>query len=905
MAKQTKKEKYKFKFSFIMPVYNVENYIDEAVVSVLSQTLVFKENVQLIFVDDGSQDRSGEICQSYKKQFPDNIVYVKQKNKGVSGARNGGLDHVEGKYICFLDSDDKLSHNALGEVYKFFEENYSEIDIVSIRMNFFGRINGEHYRNDVYNRGDRIVNLNVEYKDPLTYGPRLFFKTEALIGKHYFDETLKYVEDVLLIQNMLADKMAYGVVEKPIYYHRERHGLAQETSKQIHDKSWYTIVPHKFYEGLIKYNQNESGKLPAYIQHTMLNDIIWRYKMTSAPALMAEELKEYKEYLDKNLQLIDDAVILEYKGPVPLEYKVYLLARKHNVDILESAKYRDDGGLYLNELLIFSAPSTPLVVEFLDIRDGTIFLEGWYGGFKNKQSRVMLEYGGEQYDLQNSYQPKMDKYSLDDLMYSKTAFKVALPIIDGDVISIKPIIKIKETVFPIYLGFGNFSYLHKKTPSSYRILNNHIFIAAGNHMLIKKRSLAEHLKRETKYLIMLAKSKEYMPIGYRLAHYLINPLLRRRKIWLISDRPHTTGDNADFLFRYICEVREGSSNIRPVFALNRAHPEYESLQKIGEVVPFGSIKYKLLFLSASKRISSHFDWYVINPFGTKRAYLCDLFKFDYVYLEHGILSSDSSSQFGKYSKNISLLTAASEFEREAIVTNKDYGYDNQVVKLTGHPRFDPLVSKGTNKIIFMPTWRFNIVGNNELGPNELPTGRRLYNDSFKDSEYFRFYNSLINDERLLRLLNKLDYTVEFYIHPNHSPQWSDFQTSSERVRLMKPPHNYIKALREGAMMITDYSGVAFDFAYMKKPIIYTQFDKDSLYTDHYYEKGYFSFEGDGFGPVVYGLEEAVKAITDTLDKGCQMPAVYKKRVEKFFAYKDHENSKRVYEAIIAMDSNKV
>jgi CDP-glycerol glycerophosphotransferase (TagB/SpsB family) len=88
---------------------------------------------------------------------------------------------------------------------------------------------------------------------------------------------------------------------------------------------------------------------------------------------------------------------------------------------------------------------------------------------------------------------------------------------------------------------------------------------------------------------------------------------------------------------------------------------------------------------------------------------------------------------------------------------------------------------------------------------------------------------------------------------------------------------------------------------MKKPVIYTQFDKNNLYSTHYYKEGDFSYERDGFGEVLYDYEDSVKAILSYIEKGGGMEDKYKKRVDEFFVKRDHNNSKRVYEAIRACD----
>jgi glycosyltransferase involved in cell wall biosynthesis len=130
-------KKYPYKFSIVTAIYNTEDYVSDAIESVINQTIGFEDNVQLILVNDGSTDRSGEICKEYRNRYPNNIVYIEKENGGVSSARNRGLKEVKGKYVNFLDSDDKLSKNTLEEVWKFFEKHYNEIDFVSIPIYFF------------------------------------------------------------------------------------------------------------------------------------------------------------------------------------------------------------------------------------------------------------------------------------------------------------------------------------------------------------------------------------------------------------------------------------------------------------------------------------------------------------------------------------------------------------------------------------------------------------------------------------------------------------------------------------------------------------------------------------------------------------------------------------------------
>lgn len=125
------RKSFNYDFSVIMPIYNVELYLTEAIESIINQTIGF-ENIQLILVNDDSPDKSEIICKEYAQKYPNNIVYAKKQNGGVSSARNYGLKYAEGRYIQFLDPDDLVSEGTFENVLNFFDEHKNEIDIVAI-----------------------------------------------------------------------------------------------------------------------------------------------------------------------------------------------------------------------------------------------------------------------------------------------------------------------------------------------------------------------------------------------------------------------------------------------------------------------------------------------------------------------------------------------------------------------------------------------------------------------------------------------------------------------------------------------------------------------------------------------------------------------------------------------------
>ena len=158
---------------------------------------------------------------------------------------------------------------------------------------------------------------------------------------------------------------------------------------------------------------------------------------------------------------------------------------------------------------------------------------------------------------------------------------------------------------------------------------------------------------------------------------------------------------------------------------------------------------------------------------------------------------------------------------------------------------------------------------------------------------------MINDERLLAAMRKKGYTGVFYLHPNHIRQAVDFK-ENDVISVWNGIANYSKIFNESALLTTDFSSVAIDFAYLKKPVIYTQFDRDSFYETHSYVEGYYDYERDGFGPVCYDLDSSVSTIIQAIEADCKTEKKYEERIDRFFAYNDQNNCERVFQEILKL-----
>ena len=206
-----------------------------------------------------------------------------------------------------------------------------------------------------------------------------------------------------------------------------------------------------------------------------------------------------------------------------------------------------------------------------------------------------------------------------------------------------------------------------------------------------------------------------------------------KSIWLISDRINVADDNGEALFKYVCSRKK---NEEVFFVIDEDSSDFERLGQIGNVVGYLSRRHKLLYLLADAVINAYPTAYQQNPLYADRKYYRDLlYNKRVVFLQHGITIHDVSDLLGRYKHNFSLFITAANGEYESIL-NGNYFYDTSVVKLTGFARFDRLYDDAKKVITVMPTWR-NYLGNDSQFQK---TGVRIYDDTFKESQYYKFYN---------------------------------------------------------------------------------------------------------------------------------------------------------------------
>lgn len=877
----------KYKFSVIIPVYKVEKYLRETIESVINQSIGFKKYIQIILINDGSPDNSEKICIEYKNKYPNNIIYYKQENSGVSVARNKGIELAEGEYINFLDSDDKWSKDSFAEAQNLFEK-YNDITSVVFPMKFFEKSKKEHIINKLYKGKDKI-DIREDYSYIKLQSCSVIFKKD-IIKSHKFTKELKISEDVRFNTEIFLEHPIIGVA-KSFYLYRKRKDGTSALQTSITKKTWYLDTPKYCYSYLIDLSKKKYNKVIKYIQFLLTYDLKWRINIDPETVLSKEETTIYQDTLRKVINNIEDDIISNFKLYSPYE-KMYLLNFKYNK--ICSYKLKDNS-IFYEKLKLFEASNIPSFIDNMYINEDNIDIYMKFPKIKNIIEKIYFKDSNGQKII-----PKY--YTLDDnnLYPGKIDKKINLEYIGAHVT-----IKLHQpTKLNLYYEYQNKEYKIKLEYSYSSTLNNnfkylylktkHFLLSQENNGLkaIKKNAI-NTFKYELRCSFKLLSKKQFASFIYRnLAN--IYKMFKIKPIWIVSDRIQAAGDNGQAFFEYLMEKKLKNKKI--YFVIGKNSKDYKILKNKypNNILMHKTLKHKILFLNSELILSSQADMYVYNLFGTGKYYIGDLYNFKYVFLQHGVTYNDLSPWLNINSRKIDLIVTTSERERNSFINDFKYNYPEQNIVVTGFARYDKLLNKTRNiqnQIVIMPTWRKKLVSEIDLN-----TGLRKYDPNFKKTDYFKFYNGLINNEKLLCELKKYDYKIKFIPHPNMMAQLKDF-ASNDYVYFEKGNVNYSEEFKCNKILITDYSSVFFDFAYLKKPIIYTQFDSDDFYNGQLYNKGYFDFKKDGYGEVTTNIEDTVNLIIKYIKNDCQIDKKYLNRVQDFFKYDDSKNCERIYEAI--------
>lgn len=832
-------------FSIIIPTHNSELGIEKSIESILNQTIDFEDNTEIIIVDSNSTDKTQDICQEYASKYPKNIYYIQLNILNSSKAKNIAIKNARGNFIAFLEPHNYLSKDALSNLLDFININ-NDLDLALIPIFYYENNRKKHYINYKI-KNNKKINLLTHPQYSQLLGPSTFFKKESIGHIEFLDTTN---ENITFFSEILINNPYLGICSEGSYF-------VSNIEEKLHISNT-TVYPTEKYEKFIQYNFNhiknkcfnKFSEIPEFIQFNFINHLRILLSINKT------EAKIDLTNLIENIMHIEDNVLLKNRL-LGNELTITTFLLKYNNNLSEELKEK----LNLNTIFI----------DIYDIIDNELHILANIMSITPKNIDILVN--NERIETKELTFPHKYAPSLGYNLLHDYSIECTIPIKTNKNFTIE----FKQEDKLLHIDFSRPCNFSKSV--GYAKTRHYLSILKDDKISIEKKTTLKWIKQELKSLISMFKNHDpgfIKVVPFRIAYMISYPFLKDKEIWFFMDRPNEADDNGLALFKYAVQQDD---HINKYFIINSKNKEINDIKKIGKVIEYKSLKHRFLGMFAENIITSHPDNGIIYPFWGGYPFFAGLLKSNTMFLQHGVIKDDISYWVNKSNMNLSLFLASTIPEYESILKNP-YNYDNNVVQLLGLPRFDNLKNKEDKKeILIMPSWRRDLEHKSQ--------------EYIKENEFFRKINSLINNEHLIEVARQNNYKIIFKPHPNVY-NFIDLFDKNDYVEIDYGESKYHELFNNGSLLITDYSSVAFDFAYLYKPVIYYQYSNDYHFD---LEKSYFDYEEMGFGEVVKKEDELVDLIIKYIKNDCRPKEKYCNRIKNTFKFTDKNNCKRVYNRI--------
>ena len=874
--------KFEYKVTMIVPIYNMENFLAECLDSLVAQTIA-PEEMEILLIDDGSPDNSIEIMEQYAAKYS-NMKILRKENEGLSRTRNYGIARAKGKYIMYIDADDTLSPETVKEVTDFFDKHYDEVDLVT--YNEIPIINGKY--GQPHYRYKTLVHSGVY---DLTLPSNAFISQTRVnvCVKNMGDDNVLFDlnrefrhEDQRYCIEVVRRKMKIGYCSKGTYYYLHQ----AESIVRTYFYAYYIFEnTMKFWEDIFGYY--EDGVIPQYIQALYLNDINWK---TTSDILLPyhyekEKFEEAKSRILRLLDKVDDEVILRHPAVDNFHRQFFIRLKSHNdIKVVTGVNQLV---VTNHDKVIYSTQKIEIVLLKFKVKEGKIQFKAFVkcAAF-NYMDKPKL------YLVKNRQEEKMEEV---DLYFSSWSHYRAKTITN------------KFWGFDVELDIKGLRSFEFKVDLNGELHNTRYFFMPQAYFNFSMKRLAFYQDgKEFSYdtgtfyikkqnMEQYKEYKKYQKSKYRKSDIKTWALrricmLKSKKydnVWLYHDCKGVKKDNGYYQFIHDVEMNDGVKRYYVINEEEFGKAKRNFPRKYRKyMIQFGSWKHKYLYLKAQKIITAFIEWSNYSPFTQAR-----LKKFmevsnrpEIIYLQHGVLHAHVPWKYSLDRLLIDKEVISTHYERENLINN--YCFNEDALLPAGMPRYDYIDAdkKSVNRILFAPSWRKYLVGMAGAGQWITTEGK------FLNSQFFAETSKFLNSRELEEILEKHDFYLDFKLHPILERYKHLYNISNTRVTMAES----IIDETEYKIFMTDFSSFVFDFVYLQKPIIYFLPDDEMFRAGmNDYREIDIPFE-DAFGDFVKSAEDAVGAVEKILDNDCQPEEKYADKMKDFFLYKDNHQCDRIY-----------
>lgn len=832
------------------------------------------------------------------------IKLIKTENESLERTEFSSIkDNCDTKYIIFLSTLYlrgflEQSKKVLKVLEEGPEYNIAELKIFRIDRNG-NRKYFENYSRTNLKANDNRVNINIS---------AFIFNTEFSRGINVFNVQTDF--DALFIASAIEKAKTYSLINIEVETTDFPDTDFYNYRRQYH-KDWYNNELNDYLNILPELNKKSI--LMKYISYMIQQRFAFNRNNRNKSLLEEGDYTNFKRLVTRILKYIPDNFICRYnlaeKKILPKYMLVRLLLMKHGTTDLTVLSGTNDAYFGLGDRIIERSSNFSLDIKAINndkdnliidvelvnaycLDEEKIKITLHTNGFKSLAQRTYVytqdKYFGEVYKEGKSYQFKIPKQKIKDfiffrLKYLSSTIKLPLNFVKTASRLTNQFDRSYYIKFNTIFTYDAESFEIKATPFK---LNKAIGLELG----LYADFLKEIFNKENKRSAIAKTYSAVKAISLRLTYWLLKPLYRNKPIWITFDQLFKGGDNGEYFFKFLCNNK--NNEVDPYYIINKDCGDSIRLKEhySSNLLAFNTNKCRLISLMSDVVLATRVDVKQYLGFtNIEEHYYRNLLNYKVICLQHGLSIQEIAEYQNRLFDNTKLYCCASHYEIDNLL-QPSYDYKKRQLLLTGLPRYDGLISKAKRLILIAPTWRRNVTaGTNAKGK------QHNYSESFKYSEYFRLYNSLINNKRLIDAAKRMNYKIIYLIHPILSPQIGDFR-KNQYVSIIGGAGNeisYEKMLTEAALMVTDHSGIQYDFAYMKKPILY--YHPDSL-PPQYMAKT-MNYENMGFGPVCKNEANLVEYLIKYMQRNCKMEEVYKSRVKDFFNFEDHNNCQRIYDTL--------
>ncbi len=904
------------KYTIISVAVNGEHF-GKTVESILKATGNLKDT-QLILCDTVGSEETQNVTN--KAAASQNVTVLDCKGMSEAEAFNNALPLINGEYTIFAEEGviySKKSFSAIIRNAKKHPDTHLVMAAVSLTKD---ETEKKYARFPIERKG--VINLSELPYFGHTALSTFTFVTKDIKGIQFdtnlFDESRKK-----FVLEALCKKPFVYVIEKHTCFYT--HALENDSNLNSfqHNKWYYTQSLENFIIPFMQQLKDNLGKTPEFVQYALTQVILAKYANNhyenDKGLLSQEEAYEFYNSTCKALEYVDNAIFTE--AAIRCKYVIRplwaqllagklekagissVLALQDEAEILnDKSLMPEDRLVYLkaqgnNDARLTSLKNICLTINVINYKDGMLEFDAEFTGkafMKPEEIELFVEYSGKKIKLEEY--PVYPLYKCFGVPYAKKYSVHFFVPIDASTGDITFGYNLCGTYQRLPLSFaGQFSRLRLRFGKAYWKFSNNLALEVknGNTLRTFKCTGLRHFAREVGlYISMLLHTGRIISaikyISLRALYQLTRPFYKNRRIILTFDKLYKAGDNGEYFWRYANSVDD---DIETYYVIDKASLDYKRLKEYDKkhTVVHNSLRCRLLALNMEAIAATHtlVMQYCGFPKYTHHHFL-DLWNAKVICIQHGLTVQQLAQYQRRTYDNTTLYCLASKYEKRNLM-HPVYGYEESMLKLNGLARYDGLKNNDKKVILITPTWRRNVVSQG------IAYKKKPYNELFKHTEYFRLYDELIHDEKLIETAKKNGYAITYLLHPAMSPQLEDFdQNGYVKVIAASGDMNYEEVLTQSSLMVTDYSGVQFDFAYMRKPIVY--YHPDTL--PPHYEAGGIDYPTQGFGPICTNHKTLVDTVCRFIENSCKAEQEYKDRADDFFEFDDYNNCKRIYEEIL-------